>query len=96
MRNTVPWILLGVLVLLLLLFLAVLPARRAEETKAPTPVEYQGDTPLLPTSVPTATPTALTPAQEELTDLESETVTLDADADLDADLVGLEQELKGL
>ena len=95
MKNTVTWALLGVLILLLVLFLAMLPARRAQETVLPTPVVQVG-TPLTPTSVPTVTPTVLTPAQEELTDLDPETVALDTDADLDTDLTGLEQELKGL
>lgn len=95
MKNTVPWILLGVVIVLLVLFLAMLPARRAQETVLPTPAVQVG-TPLAPTSVPTATPVALTPAQEELADLETETAALDADADLDTDLTGLAQELRGL
>lgn len=95
MRNTVTWVILGVLILLLILFLAVLPARRGQEVVLSTPVAQVG-TPLTPTPVPTATPAALTPAQEELADLDTETAALDADADLETDLVGLEQELKGL
>lgn len=94
MKNSIAWVLLGVLLLLLLLFLAVLPARRGQETAAPTPVVQV--TPRALATVPTATPTALTPAQEDLEDLNTETVALDADADLDTDLTGLEQELQGL
>lgn len=95
MNKALAWIIVAVVVVVLLVLLAVLPARRGgEEFEAPE--DFSGIGVATPFVLPSPTPEALTPEKEELTDLETETESLEFDSTLDADLQGLDVELRGV
>lgn len=95
MNRTITWVILGALVVLFLLLLAILPARRPAVAPSPTAIVQVGRPIITATPVPTPTPT-LTPEQAELSDLETETGELQAAEDLDADLQAIDAELRGI
>jgi len=100
MNKTVAWIVIAMVVIIVLVLLAVLPVRRADDEALPSENLDQAIELLTPSFPPVAppspTPEALTPEQEQLADFEaSETTELNLEEDIDTDLRGLEGELQG-
>lgn len=97
MRKSTTWVILGMLVVLVLILLAFLPVRQppGQEIGLPAEFPFVSPTPLA-TPLPTETPEVLTPEKIDLSDLETETRSLDAERDLDSDIRGIETDLQGI
>lgn len=96
MNKALPWIIVVLIAVLVLLVLALLPTRRAGEvppTIVPTPLL---STPSFPSPSPSPSPVVLTPEQQELADLQTETEALPSDTDLTQDLQVIDAELQGV
>ncbi len=105
MKKSTTWIILGVLVVLVLILLAFLPVRqrteRADERSPGQEIELSTEFPFIPstplaTPLPTETPEVLTPEKLDLSDLETETKSLNAESELDSDIRGIETDLRGI
>lgn len=90
MSSVLTWILVAATIGIVSVMLATLPAWRT------TPPEETLPVPVPTTLSPTPKPEALTPEKVQLADLQAESDTLVLGDDLDADLAGLDQELRGL
>lgn len=99
MNKTLVAVLVGLLVIIVIVLVMVVPAtRRSAETPFPTvpPDDYSTPLPTLLPS-PSPSPVALTPEQEQLSDLEAaEKSELALGKDFEQDVTKLDAELRGL